>query len=89
MGMGSSPYGGGSSMQMGGAIGQPGSPIWFNAAGGGKLAVHSASAVAAGIAAPAPGGNALPGIIAQVGATAGAAILGVVGKTVAAKASGR
>jgi WXG100 family type VII secretion target len=89
MGMGGSPYGGGSSMQMGGAIGQPGSPVWFNAAGGGRLAVHSASVVAAGAAPPAPGGNALPGIIAQVGATAGAAVLGVVGKSLAAKASGR
>jgi WXG100 family type VII secretion target len=79
--------GGGASMVEGGSVGTPlgaGQAFWFGATPGSRLSspvVTPGGGVPAGVPA---GGDAL-GLLASFGATAGAAVLGIVGKTVMGK----
>ena len=88
-GFGGGGQGGGASMVEGGAVGTPqgaGQAFWFGATPGSRLS-SPVAALAGGVlsaAAPAAGGNAL-GLLTQLGATAGAAVLGIVGKAVIGK----
>jgi WXG100 family type VII secretion target len=88
-----SGFGGGSqargaSMVQGGAVGTPlggGQAFWFGSTPGSRLSAPAAALSAGmGMAAPAAGGNAV-GLVAQLGATAGAAVLGIAGKVILGK----
>ncbi len=88
-GSGGGGQGGGASMVEGGSVGTPlgaGQGFWFGATPGSRLSSAGAALSAVGISpsAPAAGGNAL-GLLASLGASAGAAALGVVGKAVLGK----
>ena len=88
-GFGGGGQGGGASMVEGGSVGTPlgaGQAFWFGATPGARLSSAGAALGGGALspAAPAAGGNAL-GLLSQLGATAGAAVLGIVGKAVIGK----
>ena len=88
-GFGGGGQGGGASMVEGGSVGTPlgaGQGFWFGATPGSRLSSAGAALSAVGISpsAPAAGGNAVS-LLASLGASAGAAVLGIVGKAVVGK----
>jgi WXG100 family type VII secretion target len=86
-GFGGGGSGGGVSMVQGGAVGTPlagGQGFWFGATPGTRLSSPQAALGGAMPVGHPAGGDAL-GLLASFGATAGAAVLGIVGKSIAGK----
>ncbi len=87
-GFGGGGQGGGASMVEGGSVGTPlgaGQGFWFGATPGSRLSAAVVTAGAGSVAAGVPAGGDALGLLASFGATAGAAVLGIVGKTVMGK----
>ncbi len=75
-------------MVEGGSVGTPlgaGQGFWFGATPGSRLSAAVVTAGAGSVAAGVPAGGDALGLLASFGATAGAAVLGIVGKTVMGK----
>ncbi len=87
-GFGGGGQGGGASMVEGGSVGTPmggGQGFWFGATPGSRLSSPAVAAGAGSVAAGVPAGGDALGLLASFGATAGAAVLGIVGKSIMGK----